>query len=1643
MAERDDARLQGGAGATARQSLTASIVAMLEGPRTALTESEITDRLRAAGETADPDEVKRILSAQLSAFVRLGPDYRYSLVRRPQMQTTTANNRWEGTEAASKTRGGMVPVRDTSVSSAELRRITDMLEGWKKQLLDLGGRNKLLRFKSSRGTRLRLLQPKADDLYEELALSENKLSFAWPRLGSIAEAELSDAEDEIAVAERPGDIQVDYTEGSATDVRTLQKKLYRLYATARTTDNEQGITTLHVAIGFLRWQESDAAVDWVESPLLLIPVQLHRDRLGPYQLSGSGGDVVVNPALAQRLLQDFGYELPDFDPFEGKENQASATTFLDRVATEVRGRDWSVTNSSWLSHFSYEKLVMYEDLSAPGTAEAVATHPVLSAICGLGDLEHPEVSLEHLDRQFDLAEAFPVVNADSSQLEAIARARGGQNLVIQGPPGTGKSQTIVNLIAQAVRDGRSVLFVSEKRAALDVVFHRLRKVGLGDLCLELHSRAADKRSVVRELHTAMEESLSSLPAPQDALFEDRRVRREALDTYVKELHVRRGASKRSAYELHGILAHLGTEPMLPVALPVEPALEVDGSLEARYRAQLEAVVASGLWDTAPVHPWRGVVADGPSFTMRQELVPLLEELASASKVLRAERDSYVELTLDPGPLTLSDVPGWLSRLEALSQMPPGVRGSWLTLPGQALTSALTLVEAATSRCEFIRSHRAELKALQAEALADQRELVTELLPMYEDAYRSRLRRLTRGYRRARRRIRDVINGKPSYQGALDLLRTASALHEAEAFISTRQADLSLLTGTAWPPGEAAETAVTSALTWVGRYRWMAGAQQIDPVVAARLETLNAEQVLRFQPIRLAVEPAMKFGESASDATSRWFPDGLEGRSFNVVPLDELALRIESWLSNLDTLDEWNEFETAMSSCTASSLDGFLSASRAADLGADELVPAFARLVAWKQLAEAYRDAPAVGKFGIRRHEQILSEFQALDEQLMAEAQTATRHSANRRQDVVRKACAARFTHAGQLDPVTRSGRDEVKLIYKEHEKRTRHLPLRKLLPQIPRMLTAVKPCFLMSPLSVANYLPRENFSFDLVIFDEASQVLPADALGSILRARQIVVIGDSKQLPPSTFFQKSIDDGDDGRDDDWDEDGDALQLAHFESILDVSASVLPSASLRWHYRSKDERLIAFSNRMFYAANPLMTFPNPDDDGKAGISFEYVPDGVFGRGTTRTNPAEARRVVDLIVQHFDRHGWERSLGVITLSLPQRDAVDLELHRRLQERPDLLSLVETETGAEPFFVKNLENVQGDERDSIILSLGYGPAEPGGIPSLAFGPITAKGGERRLNVAVTRAKYTMTLISSMRPDHLDRTVNSRNEGPRMLASYVRYASRGGRFEEDLATTEPAATPGSEFEEAVAAALTARGFVVQPQVGVSEFRIDLGIVHPEIPTRFILGVECDGVAYHSSRTARDRDRLRQEILESLGWKIYRIWSTDWLQHPAKTLDSLIERINELVSSSEVGVLAIQQRAAATDAHAARTEDDGASQVAETPAAAGIQVLPSTEFIEDQRASMVIEIARLTAQLDELRTQHGVFAQQSDRGFALQQVERSLLQQKRSNEEAIKRIKAGSYGICLNCRRAIELDRLEARPSAEKCRICSQSVKR
>jgi len=498
---------------TARNLLQA-VVEILTASNEPLKTREIVARLNRPGDQDElRREVNRLLYGPLAGFARQDASYRWSMVRTPRFTgpQPSIRHRTATPETGTNARTELGELQMPAVDPAVVRRVKITLEEWKKALIEFGRRNKVLYFNSSRRTRLRLLSPDVPTLYEGLVHRDKSLSFGTPIRGDIDRAELEDeASAEGDERERGGDILVDYSSSSASDVRSLQRKLFRLRTDARTTLNEQGINTLHVSLGMLRWREADASQGWIESPILLVPASLDREKNGPYRLSAFEGDVVVNPALIHRLRHDFDLEFPSFDPFDGFREEPNVPGYLAEVLRVVRDRGWAVDENAWLSHFSFQKLVMYEDLSLPTTPTEIASHAVLAAICDVGELDVPEISFEELDSEFEQPQTYPVVDADSSQLEVIARVQGGQSLVVQGPPGTGKSQTIVNLIGQAIRDHKSVLFVSEKRAALEVVHRRLREAGLADLCLELHSHRANKREVVKDLYFAMQGSMEPL-----------------------------------------------------------------------------------------------------------------------------------------------------------------------------------------------------------------------------------------------------------------------------------------------------------------------------------------------------------------------------------------------------------------------------------------------------------------------------------------------------------------------------------------------------------------------------------------------------------------------------------------------------------------------------------------------------------------------------------------------------------------------------------------------------------------------------------------------------------------------------------------------------------------------------------------------------------------------------------------------------------------------------------------------------------------------------------------------------------------------------------------------------------------------------
>lgn len=635
----------------------------------------------------------------------------------------------------------------------------------------------------------------------------------------------------------------------------------------------------------------------------------------------------------------------------------------------------------------------------------------------------------------------------------------------------------------------------------------------------------------------------------------------------------------------------------------------------------------------------------------------------------------------------------------------------------------------------------------------------------------------------------------------------------------------------------------------------------------------------------------------------------QGCKLAELPLDVFRARLAELKDRVGELSDWIDWRHLAARFNHLGLGAFWEAVQKERPPRDQLPDVFLKAVLSAWVEYVFQQDAALRDFRREDHERVVSEFRDLDRELI-------RLNAER---VARAADAAR----PQAPAAIPGG--AVALLMREAHKKARHLPLRQLFERIPDLLLQLKPCLLMSPLSVSQFLHPEKVRFDLVVFDEASQIVPEDAVGAIYRGKQVIVTGDNQQLPPTTFFQQLADE---------DDQDDEEAPPAFESVLDacLGAGMRPHM-LRWHYRSRHESLIAYSNSRFYD-NRLVTFPAATENSPAvGVHFAHVPDGVYDRGGRRDNRREAEVVADLVFDHVRTHGTGKTLGVIAFSLAQMTAIEDEIDRRRADHPELEPLFGVDR-LEGFFVKNLETVQGDERDTILLSVGYGRDAQGRL-TMNFGPLNREGGQRRLNVAVTRARERLVVVSSIRAEDLDLNA-SKAPGVLHLYQYLDYAERGVAA---LELTGPAGggEPESPLEADVLAEVRRLGYAATPQVGCSGFRIDIGVSAPDAPGRFLLGVECDGATYHSAATARDRDRLRQQVLEQLGWRIHRVWSPDWVYRR----QGEIERLRQALDAAARGPVPPPPAPPAREEAAAPAPSVRKVEVAAPPAAGG--QLPGT----------------------------------------------------------------------------------------------------
>ena len=1342
---------------------------------------------------------------------------------------------------------GLLP---SEINEVEPQTPQGRIERWQRKLLDLSLRNRLLNYSDSKQT-LPLRCPDAATLEDRLATGEEFSGFSLKDNDPIRDRTVSpeDAqrieEEVVRNAFESKRVVVPLTD------QEMNNRLLTLYRRARNDVQEGGTNTLFLAAGFLRWKKTEGDTRTYRAPLLLIPVKLERrSAQSPFRIAHHEDDVRINSTLLEFLKRDFALRVPEL---EGELPRDHSGIDVPRIFGIMRQKvrdvsGFEVVEELALSTFSFAKYLMWKDLvdrSDQLQQNRLVKHLIDGTANTYGDTGGgSSIALMEIDRRLAPRDLLTPLSSDSSQLAAVLAAREGRDFVLVGPPGTGKSQTITNIIAQCLGEGRTVLFVAEKAAALDVVHRRLVRTGLGDAVLELHSNKTDRKSVLAQLGRGWDRASGGSEEKWIDATEDLRLSRDRLNAYVEALHAK-GSQGFSAFEAVA-LATQG-EPPFKISFASKDAHD-ERSYKRLTKLAADLGRTHGEVGTSP--PLRLVGREEFSFQWQGEFLEAIVSLRAALHELRrAEHTLARELGLRTDPEIQA---ARRARLKALAPRAESGALDLSSVPDMPVGRLSALAEALVADAK-------ELANANAQTVAAYRLDAVRRMPLeqLDSGWREASSKMWPFSVFARRKVRKHLQAYAetgAAEPAVDL-RMLFKMRERDTAIRENPVAAVAETG-----GETDTNRSTEAVRQAIELRAALASMGSEIEDSVRFEVAAYVLVVGSGETVLKALQAYVAAEKETDDRTREFvrlggicPDGSS--------VGDFGTGLDTVVAEQARLPDWINWIKKSKEGLAAGLGSLVKALEDGQIEEDA-EQAFKRAYAawWLPLAMDARDE--LRGFTRWKHENLIETFRKLDEAAAKlapfEVMRRIAHGLPTKEGVPKKSGLGTLRHQLGLERPS--------------------LPIRQLLACLPETFGKLAPCVLMSPLSVAQYLPADQASFDVVIFDEASQITTWDAIGAIARGRQTIVVGDPKQLPPTNFFGRANDDDEDLQEVERD----------MPSILDeVSAGGVPQHLLNWHYRSRDEALIAFSNHRYYG-DRLVTFPAPRTRFDA-IRF-YKVNGTYARGQGRVNQDEARKVAKTVRRLLTTwlavpEAERQTLGVITFNAEQQSLI-LDLLDEIRRDNNALEWFFADEREEPVIVKNLENIQGDERDVMMFSVTFGPDFAGKL-TMNFGPINGTGGEKRLNVAITRARRELHVFSSIQAEQID-LQRTRAVGVHDLKAFLDYAERGpialpARDEGSLGPAE------SSFEEAVADALRAKGWEVRTQIGVSGFRVDLGIGHPDYAGRYLAGIECDGARYHSSATARDRDKIRQAVLEGLGWTILRIWSTEWFRNPSHVVDRII----------------------------------------------------------------------------------------------------------------------------------------------------------
>lgn len=1341
---------------------------------------------------------------------------------------------------------------------------------WRSALLDLSLRNPLLKLKKTGSVSLSVPERALPDFEDKLASGERLRLRPADDLSEIDAAQgrhsAAQLPEEILQAVLRNELVVHTEHTAARNEKTLDG----LRRKAKVAIEETGANNLFVTIGALSWK--DRAGKDALAPLFLVPVTLTGRKNQPFHVQvEDGAEAQPNYCLIEKLKQDYGLEIPVLaDPPADESGMDVAHVFEElRRTLALRGLPFTVEPDVRLAMLQFSTLEMWRDLSENWEHfldNPLVGHLVNTPTAPFDDpVEAPETD------ESDEARRYLPVPTDGSQLKAVSWATAGRTFVLEGPPGTGKSQTITNMIADSLAAGRKVLFVAEKQAALQVVRERLEKVGLGPLTLELHGRQQSIKSVRSQLVDSWDARVRT-PSSAFGVLRDQHAASVAdLARYPHALH--RSTRGRSVWEAHqNVLALAGSstgteEPddiVVPGTLVADPerAETVFRTASALEQLLPDLGHAPDLdeWSLAGPEQLPDEEPGGPVLQPVQHLLAALDGLDERVAALLRTTD-------DVG--RWGTLAAWMSSVDQGRAMPPvHYRDVFTVTWHQELRQALHDIR------QVLAQHEPLLRSLHPDAFT------ADL-----DPHRQALAEAQGKLFGKRRAVQAVVDGlRPllvsadtsSLENPSAFLDALHAVQWAEQDLSGRMREL-LPADLPWSLTAPDPLAVPASV--------LAYAEALEPVLAAFPDQDEALDAL-FAPAggsatgrataRAELAPAtVDFVEAWSAATdflgatdasvARWQKDSSV--------LDRLMATAPVWQDQVDRqrdrrLRSYRAVESLLQVLEDAGFGGLARGLRGATGPVAGLTERLQRAVAHEVRADTLDEANLTSFDAAVRDRQVES-YLDLSGQVRRRL----------RSDLPAQVLAATGINQEKL---TRQQAEFNRLI---HQKRGGSI--REIMERTGSVLLDLTPCLLMSPHSVSKYLPVGSVDFDVVVFDEASQIRVADAIGAMGRSKAVVVVGDSQQMPPSSMFAASA-----GEDELDGAEEDGLTVADQDSILTEAVdSNVQSLGLTWHYRSQDESLIAFSNRRYYRGE-LSSFPAPPEPRPGlGVSWERL-DGEYdgGAGGTRTNEVEAQRIVEEVVELL-REDPGASIGVVTFNTQQRDLV-LDKLEQSTVRVVQNALVRSE---DPLFVKNLENVQGDERDVILFSLAFSRNKKTGVLRLNFGPLTAAGGQRRLNVAITRARRAIRIYSSFGPEDLDLARTS-SEGLRHLREYLVFAREHGHDD----VHRPTGESWDLHRQDVAAALRAAGLEVAENIGMSNFRVDLAArVSPEHDW---VGILLDGPAWARRTIVSDRDALPSQVLTgAMGWRqIERVWLPAWIRSRSAVVEEMADAAQRAIRQPE-----------------------------------------------------------------------------------------------------------------------------------------------